>query len=215
MNDITFYFDVISPYAYLAFERLPEALRGLSYRVTYQPVLFAGLLKHHGQLGPAEIEPKRSWTYRQALWLAHELDIELQLPAAHPFNPLTLLRLAIASNPQGLPNRYVTEKLFRHVWRGGQDAEDQQRLLTLSDLLKPALDPNSAAVKDLLKAHTEAAINRGIFGVPTFEVDGKLFFGLDALPMLSAYLKDDAWFQSPSWHVSESLPKGTIRIQKK
>ena len=216
MKDITFYFDVISPYAYLAFERLPEALIGLSYRVTYQPVLFAGLLKHHGQLGPAEIEPKRSWTYRQALWLAHELDIELQLPAAHPFSPLSLLRLAIASNPQGLPNRYVTEKLFRHVWRGGQDAADQQRLQTLSDLLKPALDPNSAAVKDLLKAYTKAAINKGIFGVPTFEVDGKLFFGLDALPMLAAYLKDDAWFLSSdsgsAWNDVLKIPVGVARL---
>lgn len=214
MKHITFYFDVISPYAYLAFERLPEALTGLNYRVTYQPVLFAGLLKHHGQLGPAEIEPKRSWTYRQVQWLAYELGIEMQLPAAHPFNPLALLRLAVASQPQGLPNRCTTEKLFHHVWRGGQDAEDPQRLQILSDLLKPALDPNTVAVKDLLKAHTELAISKGIFGVPTFEVDGKLFFGLDALPMLAAYLAGDAWFQSPHWHTSESLPKGSTRMHK-
>ena len=71
MKTITFHFDFISPFAYLAFEKLPEALKGLSYRVDYRPVLFAGLLKHHGQLGPAEIPPKRDWTYRQVLWLAH------------------------------------------------------------------------------------------------------------------------------------------------
>ena len=70
MKHITFYLDFISPYAYLAFEQLPEALLGLSYSVTYKPLLFAGLLKHHGQLGPAEIAPKRDWTYRQVLWLA-------------------------------------------------------------------------------------------------------------------------------------------------
>lgn len=214
MKHITFYFDVISPYAYLAFERLPEALIGLNYRVTYQPVLFAGLLKHHGQLGPAEIEPKRSWTYRQIQWLARELDIELQLPTAHPFNPLALLRLAVASNPQGLPNRYVTEKLFHHVWRGGHDAEDLQRLQVLKDLLQPALDPDAAGVKDLLKMHTQTAIRKGIFGVPTCEVDGKLFFGLDALPMLAAYLAGDVWFQDSAWLASESLPKGHTRTRK-
>lgn len=214
MKHIIFYFDVISPYAYLAFERLPEALKGLNYGVTYHPVLFAGLLKHHGQLGPAEIESKRGWTYRQVQWLAHELGTEMQLPAAHPFNPLALLRLAVASQPLGLPNRYTTEKLFHHVWRGGRDAQDPQRLQSLSDLLKPALDPNTAAVKDLLKAHTELAISKGVFGVPTFEVDGKLFFGLDALPMLAAYLKGDAWFQGPNWDVSECLPKGSIRTFK-
>lgn len=166
MKHITFYFDVISPYAYLAFGRMPLALQGLSYCVNYQPVLLAGLLKHHGQLGTP-----------------------MQLPMAHPFNPLALLRLAVASNPQGLPNRYVTETLFHHVWQGGQHAEDGLRLQTLTALLKPALDPNGQAVKTLLKSHTETAIEKGVFDVPTIEVDDKLFFGLDALPMLADYLK--------------------------
>lgn len=213
MKRITFYFDVISPYAYLAFERLPVALEGLNYQVTYQPVLFAGLLKHHGQLGPAEIEPKREWTYRQVLWLAHNMGIDMQLPATHPFNPLALLRLAVASNQNGLPNRYVTEKLFHHVWRGGKDAEDIERLQPLMDLLKPALNPNETEVKELLKAHTKAAINKGVFGVPTLEVDGKLFFGLDALPMLGAYLKQDDWFAGSAWDDVSKIPVGTGRLQ--
>lgn len=219
MKRITFYFDVISPYAYLAFERLPVALVGLNYTVTYCPVLFAGLLKHHGQLGPAEIEPKRSWTYRQVQWLADDMGIELQMPAVHPFNPLALLRLAVASNAEGLaeglPNRYVVEKLFRHVWRGGQEATDQQRLQALADSLntsfKPSVDPNSAAVKDLLKAHTTMAISKGVFGVPTLEVDGKLFFGLDALPMLAAYLKKDSWFEGDVWSTVAQIPVGSSR----
>ena len=59
MKHIDCYLDFISPYAYLAFERLPRALEGLSYQVSYWPILFAGLLQHHGQLGPAEIAPKR------------------------------------------------------------------------------------------------------------------------------------------------------------
>ncbi len=96
MKHITFYLDFISPYAYLAFEHLPEALKGLSYSVSYRPVLFAALLKHHGQLGPAEIAPKRDWTYRQVLWHAHSKGIAMQMPASHPFNPLPLLRLASA-----------------------------------------------------------------------------------------------------------------------
>ena len=65
MKHITFYFDFISPYAYLAFEKLPEALMGHSYSLSYAPVLFAALLKRHGQLGPVEIAGKREWTYRQ------------------------------------------------------------------------------------------------------------------------------------------------------
>lgn len=212
MKQITFYFDVISPYAYLAFERLPEALQGLSYRVTYQPVFFAGILKHHGQLGPAEIEPKREWTYRQVLWFASEMGIEIQMPATHPFNPLALLRLAVASNSKGLPNRYAVEKLFHHVWRRGQNAADLERLQTLTDLLKLSLNPNGLEVKELLKAHTNVAISKGVFGVPTLEVDDKLFFGLDALPMLAAYLKQGVWFASSAWDDVLKIPVGSSRL---
>jgi 2-hydroxychromene-2-carboxylate isomerase len=214
MKQISFYLDFISPYAYLAFEKLPEALQGLSYSVDYRPVLFAGLLKHHGQLGPAEIKPKRDWTYRQVLWLAHRAGIPMQMPAVHPFNPLPLLRLALACGSQGLANRYVCETIFRHVWRGGADAGDAQRLEALRVALTPARDPAGEAVKRELKANTEDAIARGLFGVPTCAVDDKLFWGVDALPMLRAYLEGDAWFSGGSWEQAEQLPVGISRVAK-
>lgn len=206
MKHITFYLDFISPYAYLAFEKLPAALQGLSYSVDYRPVLFAGLLKHHGQLGPAEIRPKRDWTYRQVLWLAHTHGVPLQMPAAHPFNPLPLLRLALACGSEGLANRYVCETLFRHVWRGGDDAGDAQRTEAVSQQLKPARDTGGADVKAELKANTEEAIARGLFGVPSFVVDDKVFWGLDALPMLRAYLEADPWFSGGHWDAAANLP---------
>ena len=210
MKHITFYLDFISPYAYLAFEKLPEALKGLSYQVDYRPVLFAGLLKHHGQLGPAEIAPKRDWTYRQVLWLAHANGIPLQMPAAHPFNPLALLRLAVACGENGLANRYVCETIFRHVWLGGADAADAARLQALQQALVPQRDPASDAVKGELKANTEQAIAGGLFGVPTCAVDGKLFWGFDALTMLRAYLEGDAWF-GPGWDAAAQVPAGIKR----
>ena len=214
MKHITFYFDFISPYAYLAFEKLPEALQGLSYSVTHQPVLLAGLLQHHGQLGPAEIAPKRDWTYRQVLWLAHSQGVELQLPAAHPFNPLGLLRLAVACDAQGLPNRHVCETVFRHVWRGGADAADPQRLQALAAQLAPQHDMNSDEVKAQLKRHTEAAIAKGLFGVPVLAVADKLFWGFDALPMLRAYLQGDAWFGCGDWEAAGQVPAGATRLPK-
>lgn len=206
MKQIIFYLDFVSPYAYLAFEQLPQALEGLSYAVDYRPLLFAGLLKHHGQLGPAEIRPKRDWTYRQVLWLGHHLGIPLQLPAAHPFNPLPLLRLALACGSQGMANRYVCETILRHVWRGGADAGDAQRLEALKQALAPARDPVSDDVKAELKANTDEAIARGLFGVPTYAVDDKLFWGLDALPMLRGYLEGDAWFSGGDWDAATRLP---------
>ena len=210
MKHVTFYLDFISPYAYLAFERLPQALQGLSYRVDYRPVLFAGFLKHHKQLGPAEIPPKRDWTYRQILWLAHSHGIPMDLPASHPFNPLALLRLALACGEAGLVNRYVAETVFRHVWRGGAEAADVARTEQLRAALEPARDPASDEVKAELKSNTEAAIARGLFGVPTFELDGKLFWGFDALPMLRACMEGDAWFTSGAWEAA-AQPRGGVQ----
>ena len=201
MKHITFHLDFISPYAYLAFEQLPETLKGISYSVDYRPVLFAGMLKHHGQLGPAEIAPKRDWTYRQVMCLAHSLNIPMQMPASHPFNPLPLLRLAIACNASatGEVNRYVCETIFRHVWQGGQDAGHLERIKALAAQLSPAHDLQSEGVKNSLKNNTDDAIAQGVFGVPTFVVDDKVFWGLDALPMLRDYLLGDSWFQCGDW----------------
>lgn len=204
MKRIDFYFDFISPYAYLAFERLPVALEGLSYEVVYHPVLFAGLLKHHGQLGPAEIAGKREWTYRQVAWLAQVQGTVLEMPAMHPFNPLPLLRLAVACSGQDTPNRYQCETIFRHVWCSGASADDAERLAEITALLAPARDPASEEVKLALKAATESAIADGLFGVPTMAVDGRLFWGLDALPMLRAHFDGDSGLDA-AWRAPERV----------
>ena len=211
MQHITFYFDFISPYAYLAFERLPVVLQGCSYQVTYKPVLFAAMLKHHGQLGPAEIAPKRTWTYRQVQWFAREQGTALQLPASHPFNPIGLLRLALACGDNGASNRYVTETIFRHVWASGLDAGDAQRLAQLQEHLQPAQEPDKQHIKDQLKANTDQAIAAGVFGVPSLQVQDDHFWGLDALPMLRQYLGDDAWFTKSDWQKAGDLPVGIHR----
>ena len=211
MKHITFYFDFISPYAYLAFERLPAALEGLSYQVTYKPVLFAAMLNHYGQLGPAEIAPKRTWTYRQMQWLAREQGVPLQAPASHPFNPISLLRLALACGANGACNRYVTETLFRHVWASGQEAGDAARLAALTAQLKPRRLVSDDDVKLELKINTDAAVAAGVFGVPSMQVDNDVLWGLDALPMLRQRLMDDPWFNQPDWHNASGLPVGTQR----
>ena len=213
MKHITFYLDFISPYAYLAFEKLPQTLHGLSYSVDYRPVLFAAMLKHHGQLGPAEIGPKRDWTYRQVLWHAHAHAIPMQMPAAHPFNPLALLRLALACGEDGLINRYLAETVFRHVWCGGADAADAQRLAELAKQLNPKRDPAGDEVKSELKSNTDQAIARGVFGVPALVVDDKTFWGFDSLPMLRAWLDGDSWFDA-NWDPAVQRPVGVQRIAK-
>ena len=213
MKRIDFHFDVLSPYAWLAFAGLPEALAGTSHHVVYQPVLLAGLLGHWGQKGPAELPPKRAWTYRQVLWLADRQGLPLQLPRPHPFNPLALQRLALACAPAaGTPSRYVVERLFRHVWcRAGADPNEPAALAALVEALAPQRDPQGAEVKDELRARTEAAVAAGIFGVPTLVCEGRAFFGNDALPMLRAALADEAWFRGPDWDDAGQQPPGLQR----
>lgn len=190
MKTIDFHLDFISPYAWLAFEQLPVALEGLNYSVRYKPVLLGALLRHHGQLGPAEIPAKREWTFRHVMWLGESLGVSLQMPQVHPFNPLPLLRLALACSPEGAPDapsRFVCESIFRHVWCSeGADAVAPERLALLMDALQPRLSPQDESVKAQLKTNTDAAIAQGIFGVPAFVVDGTVYWGLDALPMLRA-----------------------------
>jgi 2-hydroxychromene-2-carboxylate isomerase len=213
MKTITCYIDFISPYAYLAFEALPKALADSpSYQVVYKPVLFAALLKHHGQLGPAEIAGKREWTYRQVLWQAKEHGVALDMPSAHPFNPLSLLRLSVACDARGTPNRYVCETIFRHVWQGGGAADDPVRFQALVQQLQPKQSVDSSEVKAQLKANTEEAIAQGVFGVPTFLVDDKVFWGLDALPMMQQYLEHDPWFTAERW---QSVEKTSLGISRK
>ena len=212
LKRLTFYLDFISPYAYLAFERLPQALEGISHAVTYQPVLFASMLKAHGNIGPAELKPKREWTYRHVLWLAQAQGTPIRMPAAHPFNPLALLRLALACGQEGHPNRWVCETIFRHVWAEGGDPNDPQRLAQLSERLQPVLDPAGDEVKQRLKAASEQAIADGVFGVPTLASEGKLFWGLDALPMLRDQLQGGAWFEGPDWDDAARLPVGVKRL---
>lgn len=220
--DIQFFYDPISPYAYLAFERLPQALMGHSVAVRYKPVLFAALLKAHGQLGPAEIPSKRDWTYRQVSWLAHHHGVPLDLPAAHPFNPLPLLRLGLACATEAAPgdtNRFVTEQILRHVWRGGQEALSLERLQQLESVLQDHVaqcgrewpKPEIEALKSQLRANTEEALAMGLFGVPSMVVDGHAFWGHDALPMLRAFLEGDQWFDGEGWQAAQAVPVGVHR----
>jgi 2-hydroxychromene-2-carboxylate isomerase len=209
---VVFHFDPISPFALLAFERLPQVLEGCSYEVEYRPVLFAAMLAHWGQKGPAEVEPKRAWTFRHVSWLAHRHGVRLDTPAEHPFNPLALLRLAWAcASDGGTPNRRDVEALLHHVWHGGGDANDPQALAVLSTRLAPQRDPFGDAVKRDLRRATDEAIGAGIFGVPTVTLEGRHFWGLDGLDMLADALRGGAWFDGPGWAQEGAPRRGVVR----
>ena len=217
MVRIDWYFDVVSPYAYLAFEALPAALAPVTvpHAVHYRPVLFAGLLEAFGQKGPAEIAPKRQFTYEHVVWLAQRHGIALRAPRAHPFNPLPLLRALVAVGGAE-PNRAQVAAAFRYVWREGAlpDEPGFAELLGALDVAPAQLD--DAAVKAQLRANTAAAQGAGVFGVPMAVAvrDGdapQRFWGLDALPMLAAWIDGDALFASAEFKRAAALPVGVQR----
>lgn len=211
MKEITFYLDFVSPYSWLAFEQLPKALEGLSVCVRYRPVLLGALLAQHGNPGPAGIAPKRAWTLRHVRWLGRSLGCGLDVPPQFPFNSLPLLRLALRHSEDGCINRYTAGTVLRHVWLGGHDPLDPARLEALTQALAEQWQPEgdaSAHAKALLRANTDAAAAQGVFGVPMFEVRGRLFWGLDGLTLLRAFLDGDAWFDGPAWEDAAQVPSG-------
>jgi 2-hydroxychromene-2-carboxylate isomerase len=211
MNAVEWYFDFISPFSYLQFEalhRLPPEIE-----VAFRPVLFAGLLNHWGNKGPAEIPAKRRFTYRFVQWLAERDGIPLKFPPAHPFNPIKPLRLAIAAGNGLEPVRTI----FRHIWREGKSIDDDTQWHELCQRIGMA-DPdariNQPEVKEGLKRNGERALASGVFGVPSFVIDGELFWGVDATGMVVDYLREPQRFRSGEFARVTDLPVGIERPRK-
>ncbi len=189
---VEFYFDYVSPYAYLMFRRLHELPK--SFEVTYRPVLLAGLLQHWGTKGPAEVPPRQAFTYRQVEWLARQQGTSFRMCDPHPFNPLALLRLTLAQQCA----RGVIDECFRYVWQQGKtplnEADFSQLLSAVAErshTIPTALQDGMQceSVKTLLRSETDKAAAKGVFGVPTLRVADQLYFGLDSLAM---FLEDHA-----------------------
>jgi len=206
MRTATWYFDFVSPFACICLHRLKELPADLA--IEYRPVLFAGLLNHWGQKGPAELPTKRRYTYRWSHWWAHNLGIAFRYPAAHPFNPLHHLRLAIAcgSKPEAV------RRIFDAIWTTGADVADQGRFIALCNQLgKNREIIENPEIKNILKGNTEAAAARGVFGVPTFEVDGELFWGADSIEFVKDFLRDASVLRNQEMQRLDALPVAAAR----
>jgi len=205
---VSWVFDVISPFAYLAFPQLSRLPAHVS--VGFVPVLFAGLLKHFGQLGPAEIPSKRRFTYRFVLWRARQLGLPMRMPPAHPFNPLPALRLIIAAGS----DRRAAGTVLDAVFREGRDVADPAVIAALARELgvadvQAAVDDST--VKQRLRDNTAWASARGVFGVPTLVIGKELFWGHDAFDMALEYLRHPDAFRDPDMQAADTLPIGVTR----
>lgn len=203
MKKVEWYFDYVSPFSYLQWAHQLPRLEGVD--IELKPVLFAGLLKHRGHKGPAEMRDKRRFVYRQVVWMAGRFGVPFRMPAAHPFNPLPLLRLSIARGNR--PD--VVERLFGFVWRDGHippEAKPWQALMDELDATEEATrDP---AVKQRLVDNGEEAISKRVFGVPTLVVNGEVFWGVDGFDFFLDYLDDPAVIDTPAMNAADNLPSG-------
>lgn len=212
MRTANWYFDFISPYAYLQFHQLYRLPKDIELR--FRPVLFAGLLDHWGQLGPAEIPTKKFHTFLLTRWRAHKLGLPFRAPPRHPFNPLSLLRLAIALNS----DQKVIGAIFDHVWAKGRDGQDPkilQRLAQTLDVPYLATAIDDPSVKDALRINTEEAIKHGIYGVPSFLISDQIFWGHDMFDLMLEWLNKPSILDDPEVDRIVELPSAAERKLKK
>lgn len=216
MRELTIYFDFISPYAYLAWREVHDLAARHGRRVVAVPTLFAALLNHWGQKGPAEIAPKRIYTFKHVSRLATERGIRLTPPPSHPFNPLLALRVCSLELPDEVRRRII-DLFFEATWGGGEGVGDRERVVALlagagEDAEELVSRAEAQDAKDRLRRQTEAAIAQGVFGVPTMIADGELFWGFDSLPHVDRFLRGEDLFDQEGAARWASLPASASRI---
>jgi len=208
------YFDYISPYAYLQFHQMDRFRERLD--IALEPVLFAGLLNAWGQLGPAEIPQKRLATYKFCTWQAQRTGLPFRTPPRHPYNPLATLRLTLARGSDASD----IETIFDAIWGRGLDIADAEVFDEVTAALGPARGPvlDEPAAKQALKANTDAAVAKGVYGVPTFAVADdaaengwRLFWGFDAGDWLLDWLDNPDMFDTPAMQAADDCRVGARR----
>lgn len=215
---VHFYFDYISPYAYVAWTQIGELATRHNFELKPTPVLFAGLLNAQGNLGPAEIPAKRLYVFRNAQRLAQDFGLPFCCPPTHPFNPLLPLRISGAIEEPALQAKIIST-FFDAVWGQGNaiDTPDAVRRVlseagfTPEVFIQQASDP---VIKIRLNQHTSEAVARGAFGVPTAVVDDELFWGVDALPHLERYLRGEQQLDETQMQCWHDVPATAGRTRK-
>ncbi len=190
---LDFYYDLSSPPSYIAHERLAGLTERTGAEVNLRPVLVGGVFKLSGNAGPVDVPSKRNYMMGTELpRTARHHGIALDFHAGAPFNSLGLMRGAVVAEEDGRLADY-TAASFRAQWAEARDMSDPA---TLAEVLTAAgfdaedlfARTQEQPVKDKLIAATEAAVARGVFGVPTMFVNDEMFFGQDHLDMVEAAL---------------------------
>ena len=202
-DTIRFYFDYISTNAYLAWRELPKLTGKYAFAIEPVPVLFAGLLNAHGQLGPAEMPAKAMWMGKNNLRKAALLGVPLNPPAFHPFNPLLALR--VSSLPlEAAARTALISALFDAVWVRGLHVSEAAVVERIGDEVglegrSLVAQAQQSECKAALRLQTDDAIARGVFGVPSMEIAGEIFWGYDDFPYLELCLAGQDPLRTIDW----------------
>lgn len=184
---IEFFFDVSSPYSYLASTQIDQLEADTGLPVRWRPFLLGGVFKATGNSPPARVPPKASYMLQDLHRWADHYEIPFEMPADFPLNSLTTQRALVATAERDSEAvAPLASRLFRAYWADGRDASDPEVVEQIADDLElPAADIVAAAdeddIKDRLRAITDEAVERGAFGAPTFFVGDEMFWGNDRL----------------------------------
>ena len=192
---VEFYFDVGSPAAYIAFRRLPDICENTGARLEYKPMLLGGVFQATGNQSPVNIPAKGRYIMVDFERFARRHGIEFRHNPFFPINTLMLMRGA-AGLQMREPARLLPylDAVFRAIWVDGKDMNDPA---VVGDVLQAAgFDPGKLLaltadpqVKERLKALTQEAVARGVFGAPTCFVDGNMYWGQDRLDFVQEALE--------------------------
>ena len=208
MTKAKWYFDFISPFAYLQFAQFPNLPTNIE--ITPVPPVFGAILQHWGQLGPAEIPPKRRFVYRFFQWNADQLGIPFTMPPIHPFNPIPALRLCTAAGADIEDTRAV----FDLIYGKGIQPDNPEGIQLIGEALNisnPERAIQDPVVKNTLHANTAQATSDGVFGVPSFVINGELFWGGDSTEMMLDFLKNPGIFNTSEMKRISNMEMGLTR----
>ncbi len=180
-----FFFDFVSTASYLAWTQLPALIRDTEAEILYRPMVLGAVMKAQGNTPPPSVPAKGRYMRQDFARCAEHYGVPFRYPSRHPVNTMTALRGAVAFLDRPEFPEYV-RAMFEGFWVHDQDLEDPEVLTRLAGEAGISADEfqeavNRQDVKDRLRANTDEAVDRGVFGAPTFFVGDEMFFGQDRM----------------------------------
>lgn len=197
MKSFEFWFDFGSTASYLAWTQLPALEAGTGATAVLKPMLLGGVFQAAGNQSPVNIPAKGKYLFVDFSRFAERYGVPFKLNPHFPINTLLLMRGAIALQMKGDPRfRDYCSAMFNAIWVDSVNMNDPA---TAADALRRAgFDAqalvalaNEQTTKDALKTASQTAVERGVFGAPTFFVGDQMFWGQDRMDFVKEALQSE------------------------